>query len=77
MPKHFFVSQGQLVEKNSVEMRSSPPKVVDYVHTIRILSNNCEHEPMIKGLHESYHQRLLEKDREIEDLNRVIQVRDE
>lgn len=40
MPKHFFVSHGQLVEKNNADIRSSPPKIVDYVHTIRILSNN-------------------------------------
>lgn len=70
-----MVSEGRVYPQSASCLRNYTPKVIDYKHTIRVVSAfSCGHEDQ-DAKNEQLRAGLAEKDKEIERLKEEVRIK--
>ena len=72
-PSHLVVKGGSLLKNTEEVAESTPPKVVHYNHTVRLLPGACDHEWQMERLRRLYESEITQKDGEIKKLRLMVE----
>ena len=65
MPRQLVVREGRLVEKQP-QVHTCSPRVIDYRHTIRVITPFCcDHDDVLANMHRTHQQQLRAKDEQL------------